>query len=256
MKHNFIEIDGDLILSLAEQVSFELNGGNGDSFDYHLNLNKPETIQKCAKASKRTLLHLFIESVFMDGLSYIMDKHFDKEAIDYMKCWMDSIHIDYSDIPEPEDDCEYEAIEHYADLLQYRISEKGLQIISNAVFSILFNDKNLLHTFNKKLSDRISQLKKDEHPDILQSDGYLNRETPPAWLKDGVFMRDQGRCQECGADLKRLFLDTPDDNYDHIIPLRQGGSNDPTNYQLLCEHCNKSKQDRTTAFKNIIWPYW
>ena len=29
--------------------------------------------------------------------------------------------------------------------------------------ALVINDKNLLHTFNKKLSDRIRQLKKDEH---------------------------------------------------------------------------------------------
>ena len=27
-----------------------------------------------------------------------------------------------------------------------------------------------------------------------------------------------------------------------VIPPRQGGTNDPTNYQLMCEHCNKSKE--------------
>jgi len=32
------------------------------------------------------------------------------------------------------------------------------------------------------------------------------------------------------------------ENFDHIIPLNCGGNNDPSNWQLTCESCNKSKR--------------
>ena len=53
-----------------------------------------------------------------------------------------------------------------------------------------------------------------------------------------------------------LLLNNVAINYDHIIPLRDGGCNDPTNYQLMCEHCNKSENAKSHAYKNLIWPTW
>lgn len=52
--------------------------------------------------------------------------------------------------------------------------------------------------------------------------------------------RDQdGRCVYCGADLS--------DGYqtDHIVPLIRGGSNDPSNIQLTCARCNRTKGAKT-----------
>lgn len=45
-----------------------------------------------------------------------------------------------------------------------------------------------------------------------------------------------GRCNACTADFSVVKYDV-----DHIVPLKSGGSNDPSNLQLLCEPCNASK---------------
>ena len=50
-----------------------------------------------------------------------------------------------------------------------------------------------------------------------------------------VFSRDGGKCQCCGS-FEKL-------EYDHIIPFSCGGSNDPSNIQLLCLKCNRSKSN-------------
>lgn len=61
---------------------------------------------------------------------------------------------------------------------------------------------------------------------------------PPA-VRDYVFRRDQYRCQSCGYFQTEALLQV-----DHIIPLAQGGSNDLSNLQTLCQPCNLRKSSR------------
>jgi HNH endonuclease len=48
-----------------------------------------------------------------------------------------------------------------------------------------------------------------------------------------IWQRDRGQCVKCGSQ-KRL-------EFDHIIPVVEGGSSTERNVQLLCETCNRSK---------------
>jgi 5-methylcytosine-specific restriction endonuclease McrA len=61
----------------------------------------------------------------------------------------------------------------------------------------------------------------------------VSRERIPDEVQIFVWNRDDGKCVKCGSK-KKL-------EYDHIIPLSQGGSNTARNIQLLCESCNRSK---------------
>ncbi len=51
-----------------------------------------------------------------------------------------------------------------------------------------------------------------------------------------VWKRDGGKCVKCGNQRKLEF--------DHIIPISQGGSNSKRNIQLLCEQCNREKGNK------------
>jgi len=54
----------------------------------------------------------------------------------------------------------------------------------------------------------------------------------------GAMLVDQcGRCANCRTELRLMQVD-------HIVPLSRGGSNWPSNLQLLCETCNKRKADK------------
>lgn len=58
------------------------------------------------------------------------------------------------------------------------------------------------------------------------------------WSKGDVIRlleRQRGRCAVCKTKLTKSY------NVDHIVPLARGGSNYPTNLQLLCKSCNSSK---------------
>jgi len=63
--------------------------------------------------------------------------------------------------------------------------------------------------------------------------GGSKRERIPEKVKSVVWRRDQGKCARCGSREKI--------EYDHIIPIAQGGSNTARNIELLCERCNRSK---------------
>jgi 5-methylcytosine-specific restriction enzyme A len=57
-------------------------------------------------------------------------------------------------------------------------------------------------------------------------------------VRSYVFDRDGHQCRICGAT-ENLAID-------HIIPLAQGGTNDISNFQTLCQSCNSRKGARIT----------
>lgn len=65
--------------------------------------------------------------------------------------------------------------------------------------------------------------------------GYSQNRNISITIKKIVFTRDGGSCQCCGR--------TDNLEYDHITPFSCGGKNDPSNIQLLCQRCNRSKSN-------------
>ena len=62
------------------------------------------------------------------------------------------------------------------------------------------------------------------------------REQIPEEVRMYVWRRDNGRCVKCNND--------KDLEFDHIIPISEGGSNTERNIQLLCSKCNKEKSNK------------
>lgn len=58
-------------------------------------------------------------------------------------------------------------------------------------------------------------------------------------LRHEVFKRDGYRCLECGLTNNKTTL-----HADHIIPVAQGGTDEISNLQTLCEACNLAKSDK------------
>ena len=92
---------------------------------------------------------------------------------------------------------------------------------------------------NEKL--RIKRLKEQLKAEMV-AEGIITdknettrRESIPQDVQDKVWNRDGGKCVKCGSREKLEF--------DHIIPISKGGSNTYRNLQILCEKCNRQKNN-------------
>lgn len=131
------------------------------------------------------------------------------------------------------------------------------EIIAESCFILLFSDRDFLFKLQRTISKIVKEISMDDYPDFLKKDGVIKRpkSTFPVWLTRAIFFRDKGRCQLCGCDLSNLYKYT-NKNFDHMIPLELSGNNDPTNIQLTCEHCNKSKQASLIVEKVPTQRFW
>jgi len=220
-------------------------------------------ITKWSKPNPWTLAHEYIEAVYLEDQNYILDKHFPGTVIQEICNILDAYEVDYSSIStnDPveiyDDGCGNDAAEEYAEKMQKFFVDNYIKQFIDEVFTVLYSNKNFLFEFNKQSADIIISLKKADYPNLLKEDGVFKRiNRVPEWLKNGVRLRDKERCSQCGTNLGRVLLNDIQANYDHIIPLQKHGNNDPTNWQLTCETCNKSKGDRNSAFKNVFSSYW
>lgn len=59
----------------------------------------------------------------------------------------------------------------------------------------------------------------------------------PLAVRQYVLERDRCQCQSCGQTGSEATLEV-----DHIVSLQSGGSNDISNLQVLCRHCNQKKK--------------
>lgn len=119
-------------------------------------------------------------------------------------------------------------------------------------FYLLFNDKRFLFEFNKCLAEYTVHLSYSESKMIKRCNAI------PEWLRKAIYFRDNGVCQKCGKDLSGLFQ-IPEErgvHFDHIIPLEKGGTNDSTNFQLLCSKCNLQKSKKVITPQYYYQYYW
>jgi len=66
-----------------------------------------------------------------------------------------------------------------------------------------------------------------------RADASPERARIPERVRSYVWRRDGGRCVQCGSSTRLEF--------DHIVPVAEGGGSTERNIQLLCESCNRRK---------------
>ncbi|GGC97437.1 hypothetical protein GCM10007216_30260 [Thalassobacillus devorans] len=257
----------EALINAAHMVN-ELHGVNDLQVENWLDYDEVDLLTKISKPHKETLLHDYISFITFTMYEYTLDKHFPMAVINPLVELMNIYDVDYSYLGEApfigldDEDLhlygyDQNLVEKFAHKIFKLYGEKLEPTMVSDIFTVLFANKQFLYEFNKQLQEVVEVLKLKDHPDYLKKDGVFKRcKYLPKWLQKGVFMRDKGRCQICGTDLTKVLHLDNQENYDHIIPLESGGTNDPTNFQLTCEHCNKSKGDRSTMYHSLGARFW
>lgn len=113
--------------------------------------------------------------------------------------------------------------------------------------------KKYYATYPEKYKDRVKQWK-DNNPEFVSGQRKRNNQqrrgrkhsAEGRFTKqdvDAMFNNQKGECLTCFVQ----FSDETPYTIDHDIPLSRGGSNWPSNLNLLCKSCNSSKCDKTLA---------
>lgn len=222
------------------------------------NFNEEMFVDAATKFNRITLLDIYVTTTLFNYYHRMFKKDGDCIESDEIDRWIE-IMKEYEIIPaekydEDVDDASLvwfeKNTENFADLFDK---------ISPELVHILFNDKQFLFKFNSLVQKIVKDEEKDYNlpwpKDSLNEDGTIKRQTIPQWVKNAVYHRDKGHCVFCSRDLTGLVNVLRQSNYDHIIPLKQFGTNDPCNIQLTCEECNKSKgaQLKMPKYKYQSW---
>lgn len=91
----------------------------------------------------------------------------------------------------------------------------------------------LLVTRQQREQKRIDRAQAMVSMGLEPQDQARRRDLIPDDVKQFVWIRDGGRCRQCGAQSELQF--------DHIIPVAMGGGSSAENLQILCGSCNRRK---------------
>lgn len=192
-------------------------------------------LEKASHPNKVTLLHDYIEENVYQEVDYYLRKTPDEMLSEIFElCKRYDVTL--------RSEAEFRLWDDYIHHVITFMKRKILCRLSNEVFTLLYQDREFLREFNIFSARFVATLNYDRHQSYLSRDGVVKRPNYwPGWLRKGVFLRDRGRCVVCLCDLTGVLYADYKLNIDHIVPLAQGGSNDPTNLQLLCGSCNGEK---------------
>lgn len=221
----------------------------------------PEFEQKARSPSRETFLHLLINHCLEEDVEYVMRKcdpeQFASEELAPLFSLSD---INYTSlekysVPSGEDieDRNYLWAYYMKEIFEIELVPR----IAHEVFNLMFADREALRVLNETIAKIVCNLKTSDYPDLLAQDGKIKRCTYwPAWLKNALIYRDKGRCAICLCDLSGLLSTGGDITIDHIVPLNLGGTNDPTNLQILCNKCNLEKSGNSSKSSRYQHVYW
>lgn len=219
-------------------------------FEDYFDRSKADFIKKVAVPEKWTVLHEFLYEFNQQSWEQAID------AVSASEMFDEIAHIFKVTGIEAPVWFTVDGVEGHRDELDAMMKEAS-RIEAKAAFEILFQDKDFLFRFHSRIKEVLRLSDTTYDPQYQDSERKILRAAYlPEWLKNGVFFRDKGRCQKCFKDVSGTLHVDNKLHLDHILPLNQWGTNDPTNFQLLCQECNLGKTDKLVTPKNAIRYSW
>ena len=219
-------------------------GGDDILDDMDAFLPYKATMERAYKPKKDTLLHLYIENYLeaeWDYHRYNGEGYFSSDALEFLK--MHNIIVDSSYLK----DNDY--------LLNLVI--RNLSYESHEIFLELFKERELMRQFSNLVAKIIHNISFEVHPKFLNKNGKIKRcNYWPSWLKNALKNRERNRCAICFCDISNSIAIDKKIHIDHIVPISHGGTNDPTNLQILCDECNFKKGNRSDETNDISHVFW
>ena len=154
----------------------------------------------------------------------------------------------HNNYPEEIDDA-YVELEHLHSWMASQEEEAFGSLwnrMTDEVCHLLFGNREFLLNFNLQLAAFRQE----------RGDAPSRRCAIPQWVKRAVYFRENGKCALCKKDLSGLVAIDPKQHYDHIVPLKALGANDPCNIQLLCARCNLEKAASQARTSSRYDPWW
>ena len=206
-----------------------------DYFEDFVDSTEMRFAESIAKPMKHTLLHTFLENLeqcFIEPALYDISH---SENFGFLESYLKVAGVEL-----PEWFNETEIDKHSPDVKAF--FPEVTKIVAETAFEILFNDREFLYEFQLRLREVIQSNKTPHPPEYYEDNWRVKRLSYfPRWLERALYYRDRGRCQKCLKDVSGEVFHHNIYHIDHVLPLVAGGSNDPTNFQLLCRDCNLEK---------------
>ncbi|QJT11507.1 HNH endonuclease [Aeromonas sp. 2692-1] len=222
-----------------------------------------EIANRLQKPDKISILHEYIFAMIRTYISRDYRKNselYDKEDIDHLI----QVFSEYglSLIPLEEYEISSEEVDDGDMFYRWFLSNEDIfmeywEKVTEDVFHIVFSNRRFLLQFSQSLAEYVEYNKSYINEKVFDKGRKIKRcNRLPIWLKKAVFYRDHGRCVFCLADLSGLLATDRKLHFDHIIPLARWGTNDPSNFQLLCKQCNLKKSCSPGATGLFYVPWW
>ncbi|EMA2443831.1 TPA: HNH endonuclease [Klebsiella pneumoniae] len=247
--NRFIEEKQRYALTVADQIKGEIYGDECHVLFRDAFYMGDDVLEITYKPRRFTLLHDYISYRTRDDFQYVLKK-IGSDVYPEIYKEFESFQVVFQRF-------ENYRKNNYHEYLYDIYSTQIITSLAHSAFTILFRNRDLMRRFNLNISDEIKKLKQDEYPLYLKRDGVMKRWTSwPEWLKRGLIKREDGHCAICQRDQTGVYANSSSIAIDHIVPLNLGGTNDPTNLQMICADCNGEKGGGKLTTSDKYAPFW